>query len=53
MVSNRDVPIGGRGGVSPPYIFKFARKLVKRQPPNRSSRRCNKREREGKGIVAY
>ena len=28
----RDVPIGGRGGVAPPNVFKHARKLVKRQP---------------------
>ena len=29
---SRDMPIGGVGGIAPPNIFKFARKLVKRQP---------------------
>ena len=40
VITIRDVPIGGVGGVVPPNIFKFARKLVKKQP---SCKRVGKR----------
>ena len=32
VVKRRDVPTGGMGASCSPTVFKFARKLVKRQP---------------------